>query len=114
VPLDSVALVINLDMIGRLEGGQLTVELTSRARRFRSVVDSLAGTLEMSLRYSQVTAGRSDHSSFSERGVPAMALFTGFHGDYHRTTDTADKLDYTGIDRIVDLAEAIIRAATIH
>jgi len=110
VPLDSVVLMINLDMIGRLRDQPLRVEVTSAAERLQPVVDSLAVPLGISLRYSQLTAGRSDHSSFSERGVPAIAFFTGFHGDYHRTTDTPDKLDVSGIGRIVDLVEAVVRA----
>lgn len=37
---------------------------------------------------------RSDHYSFVKKGVPAIFYFTGLHDDYHKPTDTADKLDY--------------------
>lgn len=111
VPLDSVALMINLDMVGRLNGGPLLVEVTPSADPFRSLVDSLAGAWGVSLRHSTAIRGRSDHSSFSARGIPAIAFFTGFHADYHRATDTPDKLDLRGIERVVDLTEAMVRAA---
>lgn len=109
VPLDSIALMINLDMVGRLQNGPLVVELTSHATRFRTTVDSLAAGAGISLRYSRITAGRSDHSSFAAQGVPAIAVFTGYHSDYHRHSDTTDKIDFKGLLRIVDLVEALVR-----
>ncbi|GMV07527.1 MAG: hypothetical protein AMXMBFR53_38020 [Gemmatimonadota bacterium] len=114
VPLDSVALMINLDMVGRLRDGPLSVEVTRAAAEHEATLDSLAGAFGLALRNSTATRGRSDHSSFAERGVPAIALFTGFHPDYHRATDTADKLDYLGIERVVDVVEAMVRAAGGH
>jgi Zn-dependent M28 family amino/carboxypeptidase len=109
VPLDSIALMINLDMVGRLENGPLIVELTSHATRFRRAVDSLAAEAGISIRYSRITASRSDHSSFAAHGIPAIAVFTGYHRDYHRRSDTPDKIDFTGLLRIVDLVEAVVR-----
>ena len=41
--------------------------------------------------------------------VPVLFFFTGAHADYHRPTDTADKIEYAGLDRIVDFAAAIVR-----
>jgi Zn-dependent M28 family amino/carboxypeptidase len=105
VPLDSIALMINLDMVGRMEDGGLFVEVTSPAEPLEASIDSIAGSVGLSLRPRSI-AGRSDHSSFSRQEVPAIALFTGFHGDYHEATDTPDKLDVPGILRVVDLAEA--------
>jgi hypothetical protein len=40
-----------------------------------------------------------------------VALFTGFHADYHRASDVAARLDLSGLSRIVDVAEAIVRSA---
>ena len=44
--------------------------------------------------------GPSDHSSFYARKIPVLHLFTGSHTDYHRPTDTADKVNYAGMARI--------------
>jgi Zn-dependent M28 family amino/carboxypeptidase len=111
VPTDSMALMINLDMVGRLGSGPLQVEVRSTTQRLESVMDSVAGALGLTIRYSIPFRARSDHRSFSERGIPAIWLFTGIHGDYHKTTDTPEKLDFAGINRVVDLAEALVRAA---
>ena len=41
--------------------------------------------------------------------MPSLSFFTGAHADYHRPSDTADKIDYAGLDRVVDFATAITR-----
>jgi S1-C subfamily serine protease len=48
-------------------------------------------------------------SSFNEAGVPSLNFTTGAHTDYHKPSDTADKINYEDLDRIVDLAAAITR-----
>jgi predicted metalloprotease with PDZ domain len=42
----------------------------------------------------------SDHSSFLKRGVPALHLFSGIHGNYHRTSDSIDLIDLDGMSQI--------------
>ena len=50
-----------------------------------------------------------DVASFNQAGVPVLNFFTGTHTDYHRPSDTADKIDYDDLDRIVAFAAAIAR-----
>jgi C-terminal processing protease CtpA/Prc len=50
-----------------------------------------------------------DVQTFSLASVPSLNFFTGSHVDYHKPTDTADKIDYEDLDRIVDFAAAIMR-----
>jgi hypothetical protein len=47
---------------------------------------------------------RSDQFPFVLNEVPAFWWFTGFHPDYHQTTDTADKIDYPKMQKIIRLA----------
>lgn len=47
---------------------------------------------------------RSDHWPFLVRGIPVLFLTTGFHPDYHTPADTADKLNYSKMERVVRLA----------
>ena len=42
----------------------------------------------------------SDQTSFIDAGIPAVQLFTGPHEDYHRSTDTADKVDAAGMVKV--------------
>ena len=46
---------------------------------------------------------RSDHWSFLKKGIPAIFLFTGFHPDYHRSTDTTDKINFGKMEKILKL-----------
>ncbi len=47
---------------------------------------------------------RSDQYPFLMHDIPAMWWFTGFHPDYHQTTDTADKINYVKMEKILKLA----------
>src|SRR5207237_8705355 len=48
-------------------------------------------------------------ATFNSSGVPSLTFFTGTHADYHKPSDTADKIDYEDLDRIVDFATAIAK-----
>src|SRR5215831_2414891 len=53
--------------------------------------------------------GPSDHSSFYSKQVPVLFFWTGTHDDYHKPSDTADKINYEGEARIVAFVGRIIR-----
>ncbi|MGE3599318.1 MAG: M28 family peptidase [Dehalococcoidia bacterium] len=110
IPLDSIALMLNLDMVGRLRGGHLIAEALAGADRFRGLIEQAALEQNVPVDFSRIERGQTDHWSFVQRDVPAVALFTGFHEDYHRASDTADKLDLLGLARIVDLTEDLVRS----
>jgi hypothetical protein len=113
-PADSLQLMVNLDMVGRSRDGKLYVDGTGTARGLREVVGALAEApprLPLSLAYGGDGYGPSDHASFRARGVPVVFLFTGAHGDYHRPSDTPDKLDYDHLAATARLAYRVARAA---
>jgi hypothetical protein len=53
--------------------------------------------------------GPSDHSSFYSKQIPVLFFFTGTHNDYHKPSDTSDKINYEGEAKIVSFVERIIR-----
>ncbi len=53
--------------------------------------------------------GPSDHSSFYAKQVPVLFFWTGNHEDYHKPSDTADKINYEGEARVVSFVERIVR-----
>ena len=55
--------------------------------------------------------GPSDHTSFHARDVPVLYFFTGAHADYHRPSDTAEKVDAQGLAAVARLALRVARAA---
>src|SRR4030095_13737783 len=48
-------------------------------------------------------------ASFNQASVPALSFFTSTHTDYHRPGDTADKINYDDLDRVVEFAAAIVK-----
>ncbi len=50
-----------------------------------------------------------DVATFNAASIPSLSFFTGTHADYHKPSDTADKIDYEDLDRVVDFAAAIAR-----
>ena len=114
VPLKSMVLMVNLDMVGRLRSRPLTVDTWATPRPVRALIDSVMGGATMSIVYSSAAADRSDQANFRLAGVPAVSLFTGFHADYHKATDIVARLDIPGILRVVDIAEALVRASADH
>jgi aminopeptidase YwaD len=111
VEKDSIAFMINLDMVGRLRGRQLLVDGSVASDWLRTVVDSAAHAAGVHTGFTPGFASRSDHGSFARAGIPAISLFTGYHSDYHRVSDIASRVDGPGIAKIVDVVEQAVRIA---
>ncbi len=107
-PLDGVDAMINMDMVGRLREGRLIVMGTGTAAEFKDLLARVDETAGLDLRFSDDGFGPSDHSSFYKRHVPVLAMFTGVHEDYHRPSDTWDRIDTDGIVRIADFVQALV------
>ncbi|MCS7306190.1 MAG: M20/M25/M40 family metallo-hydrolase [Thermoguttaceae bacterium] len=109
-PLDQCIAMINLDMVGRLQNDRLTIMGVGTAKQFEPLLDRLAGPYGLVLRKVGAAAGPSDHTPFYLRRLPVLHFFTGIHGDYHRPTDTADKLNIAGMRRIAQLVADVVEA----
>jgi Zn-dependent M28 family amino/carboxypeptidase len=111
VPASAIVFMLNLDMVGRLNGRDLLIDGSVADLATRALADSVARAAGVPAVRSSVSEGRSDHAAFASIGVPALSLTSGFHGDYHRVTDVPSRVDVSGVARIVDVAEGIVRAA---
>jgi C-terminal processing protease CtpA/Prc len=92
-----------MDMIGRLKNDQVFMGGVGTAANFRSWLEAAATPLNLRLDYSDSGYGGSDHMSFSQKRVPILFFFTGLHADYHRPSDTSDKINAAGAVRILQL-----------
>lgn len=72
-------------------------------------LDTSAGEADFNLALNEDGYGPSDHSSFYAKQVPVLFFFTGSHNDYHKPTDTAEKINYEGEAKIISFVERIIR-----
>lgn len=107
-PLERTVLMLNLDMVGRLRGRTLYVCGADSGTGLRALLQTQAGGLTLSVRGDPY--GPSDHSSFYAAGRPVLFLFTGAHADYHRPTDTWDKVDAGGLAEVTAFAARIVDA----
>jgi len=107
VPMARTAAMLNFDMVGRLRDGKLTVGGVESGSTLRAVVKEAARATGVSPSLRDSPYGPSDHSQFYGAGTPVLFFHTGAHPDYHKPTDTADKIDAAGMARIAALGAAI-------
>lgn len=104
LPLSGCIGMINLDTVGRLGDGALTVFGANTAMDLTHVLQGINYGFKFELQLPEKDVGGSDQTSFVRRGVPAVQIFTGANADYHRPGDTADKIDYDGLERVAGFA----------
>ncbi len=107
-PTTATALMVNLDMVGRLRDHKLYVGGVDSGSGLRETVTAAAGPLDLQLRGDPF--GPSDHAAFYSAGVPVLFLFTGVHADYHRPSDTWDKIDGAGLEAVTAFAARVVAA----
>jgi Peptidase family M28/PDZ domain len=108
VPLDHVAIVLNMDMIGRLRKEKVEVYGTRTSYNLRRIVSQENEGSNLLLDFHWEMRADSDHYPFFEKHVPVLMLHTGLHSDYHRPSDTADKINPAGMR---DVAQLMFRTA---
>jgi hypothetical protein len=113
LPLDNAVAMLNMDMIGRAKNGRIFVGGTSTGAGLRAMLDQIAPLhKDLKVDYTEgPESGSSDHTSFIAKKVPALFFFSGLHGDYHKPSDTWDKIDAPNAAKVLqlvgDLAEKL-------
>ncbi|HVQ32290.1 MAG TPA: M20/M25/M40 family metallo-hydrolase, partial [Vicinamibacteria bacterium] len=110
VALGGITAMVNLDMIGRLRGDALDIHGMGSSPAWPGVVDEANRAPGLKLKPHEGGYGPSDHSPFYAAGMPVFFVFTGAHEDYHRPSDTADKINASGLVKVVDLVEGVVAA----
>lgn len=109
IALKDVAAMLNLDMVGRMSNEKLLLGGEGTATAFPELVQKADEGLPLRLgEFGKGGYGPSDHMSFARKKIPVLFFFTGMHMDYHRPTDTADKINFKGMDEVVDLGVKLI------
>ncbi|MDT4952515.1 MAG: hypothetical protein QOJ02_653 [Acidobacteriota bacterium] len=126
VPLDKTVAMINMDMIGRMKDDKLIIGGVGTAQEWREWINNNNMTAEVKpaantkssafvvqpfmLTLNEDGYGPSDHSSFYSKQVPVLFFFTGTHEDYHKPSDTADKINYKDEARILSFVGDIVHS----
>lgn len=109
VPLDELAAYLNFDMVGRMQDNKLTVQAVGTSAGWGKIIEQTNVLAGFDLLLQADPYQPTDVANFNSASVPCLTFFTGVHADYHRPTDTADKIDYEDLDRVADFAVAIVR-----
>lgn len=123
IPLDRMTCLLQMDMVGRNE--EMTGANPEKAEDNVSTIH-LVGSKRISQQLHEITLEankyigftfeydeesvyeRSDHANFARKGVPITFLFSGFHPDYHRPTDTIDKINFEKLTNAAKLNYMVI------
>jgi len=100
--------MLNFDMVGRMQGNRLNIAGGDSGSGLRALADEAAQKGGLAAELHGNPHGPSDHSRFYDAGVPVLFFYTAGHGDYHRPTDTADKINAAGMARLAEVAVSLI------
>lgn len=107
VNLEKVAAYVNFDMVGRLRDNKLSLQAAGSSKAWRRMIEkrNVAAGFDISVQEDPYLP--TDVTSFYPKRIPVLNFFTGSHDDYHRPTDTAEKLEYDGLQRIALFSQGI-------
>lgn len=110
IDLSSVNYMINMDMVGRFNDSThaLTVGGFGTSPEWAAAIAANNQKSAFVIKTDSSGIGPSDHTSFYMKNIPVLFFFTGIHPDYHKPTDDADKINYTGEYRIIRYIDDII------
>jgi peptidase M28-like protein/PDZ domain-containing protein len=115
MPLESHAMMINFDMIGRIVDQRLSISGTNSAEQLLDLVAPLAQASELTVTLPKAISGASDHTPFYRKGMPVLfGAISDFHGDYHTPRDTSTKINRVDAVRTVHLFQQIVFAVAQH
>jgi aminopeptidase YwaD len=109
VPLSDIVAMVNLDMIGRLKDNKLNIQGYGTSPQWPEVIDSAKKDLGLTIATTTDGFGPSDHASFFAKNIPVLFFFTGLHTDYHRPTDTWEKINADGEVVVLTMVERAVR-----
>ncbi len=104
LPIEKAVAMINMDMIGRIRDSKVYVGGTSTGSGFRAILEKLTPGHGITVDFSEgPESGSSDHTSFIAKKIPSLFFFSGLHSDYHKPSDTWDKIDAPDAARLLAL-----------
>jgi Zn-dependent M28 family amino/carboxypeptidase len=111
VPLEQIKFMFNMDMIGRMDAEkQVYINTGKPNEKLNAVVDAIKKShpgINTVPSFESYTSG-SDHTSFYNKKIPVLFFITGLHDDYHKPTDTVEKINYEGEKSILDFVYDLV------
>lgn len=110
VAIKSVKAMVNLDMVGRLKSQDpaLTISGTGTFTVADSLIDLLGKNRSFVIKKSPDGYGPSDHAAFYGKDIPVLFITTGAHEDYHTPDDIASRINYNGVEQVIDFTADLV------
>jgi membrane-associated protease RseP (regulator of RpoE activity) len=102
-PLAKAVAMINMDMIGRIKDDKVYIGGVGTGSTFKSVLERAQKDTPFTIEYSAGGYASSDHTSFVTKKIPVLFFFSGLHSDYHKPSDTWDKINSLSAARLLDM-----------
>ena len=106
-PLAKAVAMINMDMIGRIKDDKVYIGGVGTGSTFKPVLEQAQKEAPFKIEYSAGGYSSSDHTSFVTKKIPVLFFFSGLHSDYHKPSDTWDKINGASAARLLDMVESV-------
>jgi aminopeptidase N len=104
-PVNQSIGMLNLDTVGRMQKNRLLILGAGSAGEWVHIFRGAGYLAGVEIEAVTEELDSSDQKSFQEAGVPAVQLFTGPHEDYHRPTDTIEKINSSGLVKVASVVK---------
>src|SRR5579883_215264 len=108
LPLNKAIAMINMDMIGRIKDEKVYIGGVGTGSTFQSILSAAQTHSPFHFEYSPGGYAASDHTSFIGQKIPVLFFFSGLHSDYHKPSDTWDKINAPDAARLLDFIAEVI------
>jgi hypothetical protein len=105
-PLEKAVAMLNMDMIGRIKDRKVYIGGVGTGSTLKAVVEQAQANSGFKIEYSPGGYSSSDHTSFVTKKIPVLFFFSGLHSDYHKPSDTWEKIDPESAARLLDVVAA--------
>jgi membrane-associated protease RseP (regulator of RpoE activity) len=95
--------MINMDMIGRIRDDKVYIGGVGTGSNFKAILEQAQKDSPFKIEYSAGGYSSSDHTSFVSKQIPVLFFFSGLHSDYHKPSDTWDKINAGSATRLLDM-----------
>ena len=112
-PLDKAVAMLNMDMIGRIKDDKVYIGGVGTGSTFQKTLEEAQDDSHLKFDYSQGGYASSDHTSFVSQKIPVLFFFSGLHADYHKPSDTWEKINPDAAARLLNVvASAAVALAS--
>ncbi len=114
LPLDKCVAMLNMDMIGRIKDNKVYIGGVGTGSTFKAILEQAQkqSNSNFKIEYSAGGYSASDHTSFVAKKIPVLFFFSGLHSDYHKPSDTWDKINAPSAAQLLDMVADVMLQLT--